>query len=171
MKRIFALMLMAACLHRRACRRLLSPLLAVTDSLRIQLLNRTYLTKQIMRISRNRWLAMTLLAGLGIGASSAALAHVDVGVNIGIPSVVYAPEPVYAPPPPVYVEPPAAVVISPGWYGERYYDGHRYWERSEWDEHHHDEREWHDARDHYDGHRGDWGHDHDGGGPRDGWHP
>jgi hypothetical protein len=112
---------------------------------------------------------MTLVAGLGIGASSVALAHVDVGVNIGIPGAVYAPEP-YAPPPPVYVERPATVVISPGWYGDRYYDGHRYWERREWEEHHHDNREWHDARDHYDGHRGDSGHDHGGGGPRGDWH-
>ena len=123
-----------------------------------------------MSITRRRRFAMTLVAALGIGASSVTLAHVDVGVNIGIPAVVEAPAPVYAPPAPVYVEPPAAVVISPGWYGERYYDGHRYWGRREWEEHHHDEREWHDARDHYDGYRGNWGHDHDGGGPRDAWH-
>jgi hypothetical protein len=69
---------------------------------------------------------------------------------------------------PVYVQP--AVVINPGWYGDRYYDGHRYWERREWEERHRDVREWHDARAHYDGHHGDWGHDHDGGGPRGDWH-
>jgi hypothetical protein len=114
-----------------------------------------------MNITRTRWFAMTLVASLGIAASSVALAHVDVGVNIGIPGAVYAPEPVYAP--------PTAVVISPGWYGDRYYDGHRYWERREWEEHRPDNRGWHDARNHYDGHRGDWGHGQHGGGPRGDW--
>ncbi|RDK04286.1 hypothetical protein [Paraburkholderia lacunae] len=121
-----------------------------------------------MSISRNHWLSITIVACLGIGASSVALAHVDVGVNIGIPGVAYAPEPVYAPPPPVYVQPPPVVVVSPGWYGERYYDGHRYWERREWEERHHDHREWHDARDYRGGPRGDW-RGHDGGG-HDDWH-
>jgi hypothetical protein len=51
-------------------------------------------------------------------------------------------------------------VVSPGWYGERYYDGHRYWDRREWEERHPDRREWHDAR----GPHGDSrGHD-------NGWH-
>ncbi|ACD16611.1 hypothetical protein [Paraburkholderia phytofirmans] len=114
-----------------------------------------------MKQSQNRWLSMAIVAGLGIGASSVALAHVDVGVNIGVPGVVYAPEPVYAPPPPpVYAPAPPVVVVSPGWYGERYYDGNRYWERREWEERHHGGREWHEAR----GPHGDWrGHD-------NGWH-
>ncbi|HEY2023845.1 hypothetical protein [Paraburkholderia sp.] len=122
-----------------------------------------------MTHSRNRWTSLTLVAGLAIGASSAAFAHVDVGVNIGLPGIAVAPAVVEAPPPvyvqqpePVYAPPPAAVVITPGWYGDRYYDGHRYWERREWERHH---REWHDAR----GPHGDWhdngwhghGHDHD----------
>lgn len=108
-------------------------------------------------------MSMALVAGLGIAASSVALAHVDVGVNIGVPGVVYAPEPVYAapepppPPPPVYA--PAVVVVNPGWYGDRYYDGHRYWERRDWEARHHDQREWHDAR----GPHGDW-HGPDNGG-------
>ena len=107
---------------------------------------------------RNRWMSLAIVAGLGISASSAALAHVDVGVNIGVPGVAYAaPEPVYAPPPPVYAPAPPVVVVSPGWYGERYYDGHRYWERRDWEAHHHDPREWHDAR----GPHGDW-HGRDG---------
>jgi hypothetical protein len=74
---------------------------------------------------------MALFAGIGVSVSSAAFAHVDVGVSIGVPGVAYAPEPVYAPPAPVYVQPPSAVVINPGRYGDRYYDGHRYWERRE----------------------------------------
>jgi hypothetical protein len=113
-----------------------------------------------MNQSRKRWISMTLVAGLAIGASSAALAHVDVGVNIGVPGIaVEAPPPVYVQPeyaPP----PPPAVVVAPGWYGDRYYDGHRYWEHREWEhrewERRHDE--WRDAR----GPHGDW-HDH-------GWH-
>jgi len=109
---------------------------------------------------------MTLVAGLGIGVSSLAFAHVDVGVNIGIPGAVYAPEPVYAPPQQVYVQPPAAVVIGPGWYGDRYYDGRRYWERQEWEERHRREREWHDARDYRGEQRGDWHHDHENDGGR-----
>lgn len=107
-----------------------------------------------MNQTRNRWLSLAIVAGLSIGASSAALAHVDVGVNIGVPGVAYAPAPVYAapppPPPPVVYEPapPPVVVVGPGWYGDRYYDGHRYWERREWEERHHGRREWRDARDH-----------------------
>jgi ABC-type nickel/cobalt efflux system permease component RcnA len=112
-----------------------------------------------MSISRGRKLAMTLVASLCAGVSSGAFAHVDVGVNIGVPGAVYAPEPVYVQPQQVYVQPPAAVVISPGWYGERYYDGHRYWEHREWEERHRHEREWHDARNNR-GPQGDWGHDH-----------
>ncbi|WP_085481995.1 hypothetical protein [Paraburkholderia susongensis] len=117
-----------------------------------------------MSHSRNRWMSLTIVAGLAIGASSAAFAHVDVGVNIGIPGVAVAP--VYAPPPPVYVQPapvyapPPAVVIAPGWYNDRYYDGHRYWERRDWERHHGD---WDDRRGpHGDRHDNGWhGHRHD----------
>lgn len=120
-----------------------------------------------MSNSRNRWMSLAIVAGLGIAASSAAWAHVDVGVNIGVPGVAYAPEPVYAQPEPVYAPPepvyapaPPVVVVSPGWYGDRYYDGHRYWDRREWEERHHDRRDWHEARGHDEGWRG---HD-------NGWH-
>ncbi|CAN7773549.1 PXPV repeat protein [Caballeronia sp. LjRoot31] len=123
-----------------------------------------------MSISLNRRFAMTLVAGLGVGLSSVALAHVDVGVNIGVPGAVYAPEPVYAPPQQVYVQPPPAIVIGPGWYGDRYYDGRRYWERREWEERHGREREWHDACDYRGGHRDDWGHDREHGEQRGDWH-
>ncbi|MCX4162131.1 MULTISPECIES: hypothetical protein [Paraburkholderia] len=89
---------------------------------------------------------VTLVIGaLAIGASSAAMAHVDIGLNIGIPAPVYAaPAPVYAPPPVVYQPAPVygapvygapvyggpAIVI--GWHGDRYWDGRRYWGRDEW---------------------------------------
>jgi len=123
-----------------------------------------------MRISSTRWLAMALIAGVGGSVSSLALAHVDVGVNIGIPGVAYAPEPVYAAPPPVvYAPPPPVVVIAPGWYGERYYDGHRYWARRDWEERHHDDRDWREARNDHRGPREGWGHDHGGDGPRNDW--
>ena len=119
-----------------------------------------------MNNSRNRWMSLGIVAGLAISASSAALAHVDVGVNIGVPGYAYAPEPVYAPPPPpVYAPAPPVVVVSPGWYGERYYDGHRYWQRREWEERDHDRREWRGARGHdngWHGHNEGWhGHDDD----------
>jgi hypothetical protein len=84
-----------------------------------------------------------LLGGVAIGASTAAMAGVSVGVNIGIPAPVYvAPQPVYAPPPPppvvyqpapVYAAPPAIVI---GWHGDRYWDGRRYWGRDDWYRHH-----------------------------------
>ncbi|WP_395067549.1 hypothetical protein [Paraburkholderia silvatlantica] len=84
-----------------------------------------------------------LLGGVAIGASSAAMAGVSVGVNIGIPAPVYvAPQPVYAPPPPppvvyqpapVYAAPPAIFI---GWHGDRYWDGRRYWARDDWYRHH-----------------------------------
>ncbi|MGF6842416.1 hypothetical protein QF001_006311 [Paraburkholderia youngii] len=121
-----------------------------------------------MSLSRNRWISLSVVAGLAIGASTAAFAHVDVGVNIGVPGIAVAPAVVEAPPPPpvyvqpapVYAPPPPAVVIAPGWYGDRYYDGRRYWERREWERHH---DEWRDARGpHRDWHDNGWhGHGHD----------
>jgi len=128
-----------------------------------------------MRTSGTRWFAIALIAGIGASVSSLAMAHVDVGVDIGVPGVVYAPQPVYAEPPPVYAPPPpppqAAVVIAPGWYGDRYYDGHHYWNRRDWEARHHDDRYWREAHDYhggYDGHdgpRNGWGPDHGGDGP------
>ncbi|WP_133648443.1 hypothetical protein [Paraburkholderia flava] len=86
---------------------------------------------------------VTLVIGaLAIGTSSAAMAHVNIGLNIGIPAPVYvAPAPVYAPPPPPVVYQPAPVYGAPvyggptiviGWHGDRYWDGRRYWGRDEW---------------------------------------
>ena len=113
-----------------------------------------------------------LVGGLAIGAvSSAAMAGVSVGVNIGIPAPVYvAPQPVYAPPPPpvvyqpapVYAVPPAIVI---GWHGDRYWDGRRYWGRDDWYRHH---GGYDRGRGHWDGDRGHW--DGDRGGPPGHWH-
>ncbi|MGO4327932.1 hypothetical protein AB4Z48_26440 [Cupriavidus sp. 2TAF22] len=85
-----------------------------------------------------RWL-LAGLALLGVMASGAAMAHVSVGVAVGVPGVVVggpayypppayiaappvmvAPAPVYYGPPPVVVR-PAPVYYGPGYYGPRYY--------------------------------------------------
>ncbi|WP_321817413.1 MULTISPECIES: hypothetical protein [unclassified Paraburkholderia] len=69
-------------------------------------------------------------AAVAIGLTGAAHAgDVNVGINVGTPVVV-------APPPP-------AVVVTPGWHGDRYWDGHRYWERDDWERHHHHDKHWH----------------------------
>lgn len=93
------------------------------------------------------------LIGIGIALSAglaceAAMAHVNVGINLGVP--VYA-APVYAAPAPVCVEPPpppppvvyqpAPVYVAPGpaivvgWHGDRYWDG-CYRGRRDWYAHH-----------------------------------
>ncbi|WP_296654247.1 PXPV repeat protein [Paraburkholderia sp.] len=109
-----------------------------------------------------RVLAM-LVGGVAIGASGAAMAGLNVGVNIGVPAPVYvAPAPVYAPPPPVVYQ-PAPVYVAPapaifiGWHGDRYWDGRRYWGRDDWYRHHGRGED-----------RGRWGGDHDHGHGR--WH-
>ena len=98
-----------------------------------------------------------LVGALAIGASSAAMARVDIGVNIGVPAPVYvAPAPVYAPPPPVIYQ-PAPVYVTPaiiiGWHGDRYWDGDRWWGRDDWYRHH---RDWDHDHGHGRGHG--WGH-------------
>lgn len=77
-------------------------------------------------------LGLTILA-----ASTAASAHVDLAIGVGVPAATYAsPEPVYAAPPQ-----PVAV----GYYGDDW-RRHEWHERHEWREHHwHD----HDRRDRY----------------------
>ncbi|MEX3935862.1 hypothetical protein AB4Y32_29405 [Paraburkholderia phymatum] len=100
---------------------------------------------------------LTLICAAGLIAacsSTAALAHVDVGVTFGIPAPVYvepppvvyqAPPPVVyqAPPPVVYEAPPPAVYApAPIYYGYGYRD----------------ERRWHDHGRHH-----GWHHHHDDG--------
>lgn len=74
-----------------------------------------------------------IAAALGAGFTSAAQAHVSVGIGIGVPAYpVYAapPPPVYyAPPPPVYYAPPVvyappAVVVGGGYYRRPYWGGY-----------------------------------------------
>ncbi len=77
-------------------------------------------------------LTIAMMTAAGLMVSASALARVDVGVNIGVPGVIYGPPPVvYAPPPPVYYAPAPVVVAPPvvaggGYYwshGRRYYRG------------------------------------------------
>ena len=55
--------------------------------------------------------------------ASSAMAHVDVGIHIGIPGVLVQPAPVYVQPQPVYVEPayPQPVYVGPTVYEQRVY--------------------------------------------------
>ncbi|CAH2806545.1 MAG: hypothetical protein CBARDMAM_5179 [uncultured Caballeronia sp.] len=79
----------------------------------------------------NNKLKTSIFAGaLAIGAlgmSSAAMAQVHLGINIGVPApVVYALPPVYA----------AAPVLVIGWHGDHYWNGRRYWNRNDWYRYH-----------------------------------
>ncbi|HWT35192.1 MAG TPA: hypothetical protein VN289_02875 [Paraburkholderia sp.] len=76
-----------------------------------------------------------VLAAFGVAAacaSTAAAAHVGVGVYLGAPAPVYAAPPVvYAPPPPVVYAPPPVYYGGYGGYGPRY------WGRPRWHDHGH----------------------------------
>lgn len=96
---------------------------------------------------------LTIAAGLIAStalmmAASPALAHVDVDVNIGLPGVVVAPEPVYVQPRPVYVEPRPVYIPE-----EREHDWRerhlraRQWQEQQWHERH-DEHRGHDNGEH-----------------------
>jgi hypothetical protein len=82
-----------------------------------------------------------LIGGAALAASSAAMAHIDVAIGVGVPGPVYV-----APPPPVIYAPQPAVVAYPGYYG---YGGGgvERWREHEWHRH-----EGHEHHDH--GHRG-----------------
>jgi hypothetical protein len=95
--------------------------------------------------SRLRLTAAALIAAPLVFGATAAMARVNVGIDVGIPGVfvppvVVAPPVVEAPPPVVYAPPavyaaPPAVVVAPGpvvvgggyWWTDSY--GHRYWRR------------------------------------------
>nr|WP_089163271.1 hypothetical protein [Caballeronia sordidicola] len=90
------------------------------------------------------------------GTSTAAFAHVDVGIGFYAPAPQYvAPPPVvYGPPPVVYGAPPVIYGPQPGTvYGvPRYPDDGGDWREREWHRREWEERRWHD-RDHRDGGR------------------
>ncbi|RZT28996.1 hypothetical protein [Cupriavidus agavae] len=113
---------------------------------------------------RPLYLSLILAGTASLAVSTAALARVDVDVNLGVPvaPVVVAPAPVYVAPRPVYVAPPpppvvyrpAPVIVAPpvviGWHGERYWDGARWYNRREYRDYHAHYRHEHD--------RGPWHH-------------
>ncbi len=103
---------------------------------------------------------LTIAAGLIASAAlmmvaSPAMAHVDVGVNIGIPG--FFPAPVYVEPQPVYVQRQPEYIQSRPIYVEG--EGGNAWREHEWRERRSHARQWqerheHDER-HRDGDRGD----------------
>jgi hypothetical protein len=100
----------------------------------------------------NKTIIGLVLGATALAASTAASAHVDVALGIGVPGVVYAPAPEYvAPPPPVAYAPPPPVELA-------YRDDDdwraREWREHEWREHERREHRWRERewRDH-----GDWG--------------
>ncbi|AOR66352.1 hypothetical protein BBJ41_01565 [Burkholderia stabilis] len=114
----------------------------------------------------------SLLTGMtALLVSGAAMAGVNVGINVGVPAPVYvAPAPVYAPPPPPPVVYQPAPVYAPayapaptiviGWHGDRYWDGRRYWARDDWYRRHGGRPGWDRDR----------GHGHWDNGRHNGWH-
>lgn len=86
-----------------------------------------------------------VLGGAALLASTAASAHMDVSVGIGVPGYAYAPaQPVYVEPPPVaYAPPPVAVDYrdADDWRAREWREHERreYWRERQWRE-----REWHD---------------------------
>jgi hypothetical protein len=91
-----------------------------------------------------------------LAVSTAASAHVDVAIGLGVPGVVYAPQPVYVAPPPVaYAPAPVAVAYGDddGWRAREWRAREwreREWRRHEWREHEWREQQWRD--------RGRWGY-------------
>ncbi|KAF3996815.1 PXPV repeat protein [Glaciimonas immobilis] len=95
-------------------------------------------------------------------AASPAMAHVDVGVNIGLPGIFVAPEPVYVQPEPVYIAPrpiyvqPRPVYLQPRpVYIEQQQEPE--WRGRQWQENRFRE----DRRDYHRGHHKGWKDEHD----------
>ncbi|NRO96683.1 hypothetical protein GWC77_12205 [Paraburkholderia sp. NMBU_R16] len=90
----------------------------------------------------NKKLVGALIGLTVLGVSSAASAHVDLAIGVGIPA------PVYVAPQPVYVAPPAPAYAAPVAVG--YYRGddwrEREWRRREWREHEWREHQWRERR-------------------------
>ena len=99
---------------------------------------------------------MTICAALGFAVSvisTAATAHVDVGIGLAIPGPMYDPvQPEYLPPPPppppVYAVPPPPNVYAPAppvmAYGDDDWREHREWREHHWRHQEERERDWHE---------------------------
>ncbi|TKC83484.1 hypothetical protein FAZ69_23645 [Trinickia terrae] len=96
----------------------------------------------------NKTILYAVLGAAALAASTAASAHVDVAIGVGLPGAVYAPpQPVYVAPPPVAYAPAPVAVSYGGYDGWRARERPEHeWRRREWREH-----EWHD--------RGRWDRD------------
>ena len=87
---------------------------------------------------------------VAVMCSSAAMARVDVGINIGIPGVIYSEPDFYYPPPVRYVERPRVIVVPERVYSpvpvyrSRYYHdeyrGRHYKHDKHWKSHKHEHR-------------------------------
>ncbi|RAR66006.1 hypothetical protein C7401_103313 [Paraburkholderia unamae] len=93
----------------------------------------------------NKTVLGVILGAAAFAVSTAASAHVDVALGIGVPGVAYAPvQPAYVAPPPV----PVAVAYrdNDDWRA-------REWRQHEWREHERSEHQWRERQWHD---RGDW---------------
>lgn len=97
----------------------------------------------------NKKLIGGLVGLVVLGVSTAASAHVDLAVGIGVP-VAVAPVPVYTAPAPVYAAPAAPAYVEPAPYPVGYWRRdnwrEREWRRHEWREHEWREHEWRERR-------------------------
>jgi len=102
----------------------------------------------------NKTILGVIFGAAALAASTAASAHVDVALGIGVPGVAYAPvQPVYADPPP-----PVAYAPAPDEMAYRDDDDwrRREWREHEWREHERREHEWRENHAWQD--RGGWGY-------------
>jgi hypothetical protein len=105
--------------------------------------------------SRSRFVAAAAVAVGLMGLAGAAQARSNVYLNIDVPGVYSAPQPVYVDPQPVYVQ-PGVVYTSPPEYapawGWREREARReawrreQWRREQWREHERREHEWREHR-------------------------
>jgi len=90
----------------------------------------------------NKKLIAAVIGFAALAASTAASAHVDLAIGVGIPAPVYVePQPVYVAPPVAYAPAPVAVDY---WHRDDWRE--REWRRHEWREHEWRDHEWRGRR-------------------------
>lgn len=105
-------------------------------------------------MNKNTSIAAGLIASaMLMMAASPAMARVDVGINIGIPGLYIAPEPVYVQPPPVYVQSRPVYIEQDreSEWRERNMRAHE-WRERQWQESHYRDGNRDDHHDSEDGH-------------------